>query len=460
MSFTASGGVSPARDEKTDREKKQSMKRVLVVNPWVADFKLYDEWMHPVGLYFLLSLLKHNGIETAFINCLDRDDSTRTKRFGCGDFPAVDFPKPSLYHAVPRKYKRYGIGTEQFIERCRAIAPVECICIGTSMTYWIDGVREAVKLCRECFPATPILLGGIAVRLMPDFYRQAFPATHLSTESIIDSSSLTLPGGLRLSTASWTPSIADGIGMERHVFHGPVLATLGCPHSCSYCASSILQPRFRLRPVRLVADEIEYMHERFGARQYAFYDDALLYRPERCCIPLLHELISRNVDVAFHVPNGLHIRWITPEIGSLMKQAGFVTLRFGYESTGERFQSDISSKASRRQASDAIATVSSCGFSKKDIGVYVMGGFFNQAPAEMIEEMRFIGSLGVLVKPVFYSPVPGTAMFRKYAARFPALRSDPYRHNDHYFTAHLPGWGVETIASIRTTARRLNQRVS
>ena len=29
----------------------------LVVNPFITDFKLYDEWMHPLGLYFLIDLL-------------------------------------------------------------------------------------------------------------------------------------------------------------------------------------------------------------------------------------------------------------------------------------------------------------------------------------------------------------------------------------------------------------------
>jgi hypothetical protein len=26
----------------------------LVINPHAADFKLYDEWMHPLGLYLLI----------------------------------------------------------------------------------------------------------------------------------------------------------------------------------------------------------------------------------------------------------------------------------------------------------------------------------------------------------------------------------------------------------------------
>jgi hypothetical protein len=31
----------------------------LVINPHAADFKLYDEWMHPLGLYLLI---EGNGV--------------------------------------------------------------------------------------------------------------------------------------------------------------------------------------------------------------------------------------------------------------------------------------------------------------------------------------------------------------------------------------------------------------
>ena len=64
----------------------------LVINPWVTDFKLYDEWMHPLGLYFLISLLTFNGFDVHYCNCLRRDPTSKPKRFATGDFEHREFP--------------------------------------------------------------------------------------------------------------------------------------------------------------------------------------------------------------------------------------------------------------------------------------------------------------------------------------------------------------------------------
>ncbi|HON10739.1 MAG TPA: hypothetical protein PLE24_07715, partial [Chitinispirillaceae bacterium] len=70
--------------------------RVLVINPCVADFKLYDEWMHPAGLYLLLDILSRNNIETYYFDCL-ADGIRRAKRFGTGEFKSIETEKPDLY---------------------------------------------------------------------------------------------------------------------------------------------------------------------------------------------------------------------------------------------------------------------------------------------------------------------------------------------------------------------------
>ena len=72
----------------------------LVINPWVTDFKLYDEWMHPVGLYFLISLLRHNGWQVRFFDCLAHGRHARGKAYGTGDFQSTEIPKPDLYRST------------------------------------------------------------------------------------------------------------------------------------------------------------------------------------------------------------------------------------------------------------------------------------------------------------------------------------------------------------------------
>jgi len=92
----------------------------------------------------------------------------------------------------------------------------------------------------------------------------------------------------------------------------------------------ILSEGWRRRDPIRVADEIDYWHSNFGIRNFSFCDDALLIRPQEMAIPLLKEILRKGLRIQFHCPNGLHLREITPEISSLMRQAGFRTVRFGF----------------------------------------------------------------------------------------------------------------------------------
>ena len=49
------------------------MKRriILLINPWIYDFAAYDFWNIPIGLLSLASLLRMNGADVIFLDCLD-----------------------------------------------------------------------------------------------------------------------------------------------------------------------------------------------------------------------------------------------------------------------------------------------------------------------------------------------------------------------------------------------------
>jgi hypothetical protein len=433
------------------------MKRVLVVNPYVTDFKLYDEWMHPAGLYFLIDLLKKNGIETEYFNCLER--SPKLKKYGSGDFINREIPKPSLYEYINRKYKLYGCeqnDLETFLENLKK---PDLVCIGSLMTYWAPGVIETVKIIRSKLENVPIVIGGIAAQLIPKHFR------NLQSEIFT--------GGPLHSVSKWgkgLPVLGDlkpekelsllgGFESLKKSYHGPLLASFGCPMSCGYCASSLLQPTYYKRPLDLILKETTFLFERFGTVDYAFYDDALLLNPESHLIPLLKRIDEIGIRLRFHTPNGLHISLIKENILDILKEAGFTTLRFGYESSNKKHQNQTSKKASRDDLTRLAEMLKRAGFKAEDCGVYVMGGLPDQLPEEMVEEMEFTVSTGLCVKPVFVSPVPGTALFKTYLPQFPSLEYDPLWHNDTYFITRLAGWDERAIEQIRQTARSINGKL-
>jgi radical SAM superfamily enzyme YgiQ (UPF0313 family) len=433
-------------------------KHTLIINPWVTDFKLYDEWMHPVGLYFLISLLKHNKWETNYINCLERDPGSRPKRNSTGAFPDKEIPKPPLFQNINRRYKRYGISKNHLHVKLSKVPKPDIIFLGTGMTHWADGVIETFDTVREAFPQTPVIAGGIAASLITDFLQRSLPGTLIYTGPISDTVNL-IPQLENISLNGWTPSITDALKLQSNHFHGVILTSLGCPFHCSYCASTHLQNNFYFRDHDIVFNEITYLTDNHNITDFAFYDDALLYQPEKNFLPLADKLSTFNNKIRLHTPNGLHIRWLNSKILDAMRTCGFHTLRFGYETSSKKFQKETNYKTNRNELAEKIMLSKATGFKPKNIGIYIMAGLPGQTIEDVLEELSFVSSLGVIVKPVFLSPVPRTPLFDHYANTYPQMKTDPNFHNDTFFITQLPGWDYSSVEEIKDKARELNNLI-
>ncbi|MBN1129087.1 MAG: hypothetical protein JXA71_08875 [Chitinispirillaceae bacterium] len=92
-------------------------------------------------------------------------------------------------------------------------------------------------------------------------------------------------------------------------------------------------------------------------------------------------------------------------------------------------------------AREKVSCLKRAGFSGNDLGIYAMAGLPDQSPRQVLDEIDFIRSLGVMPKPVWLSPVPGTRLFRHYAKMFPEITADPLWHNDLFFYHPAPGMG-------------------
>jgi hypothetical protein len=434
----------------------------LVVNPWAADFKLYDEWMHPVGLYWLIAFLRHNGADVSYYNCLSGTNDSELKSNGTGNFPFRLYPKPELYKSILRHYKLYGQPEESFKKYLLSLPEPDIIFIGSSMTYWVLGIKETVRVIKQVFPHVPMVIGGTSAILIPSFLAASLPDIHLFKGSLFDRKAIVesgIPLFSSMKALRREASMLPAFELLTAANHGPAVSSRGCPLRCSYCASRFLHNRYEARPASLVAEELGFLQSRFGVKNFAWYDDALLYRPRRHFVPLMRAMSQAGINASFHAPNGLHVRWLTREVLDTMRSGGFKTLRFGYESGSKAFIRDTGGKVCKEELEKKTGLALGAGFCGGDMGVYVMAGLAGQSPRDVAEEIKFVASLSVKAKPVFFSPVPKTPLFEKYSRQFPKLLETPLSHNDTFFILGLPGWDASAVQEIIDLAKWYNEKI-
>jgi len=424
------------------------IQNVLLVNPWIYDFAAYDFWNKPIGLLLLASFLRKNGLNVHYVDCLDhhhpelrgKASSPRTpkrKNTGSGAYLKTQIPTPEALRFFPRRYNRYGIDPADFLRIIQALPRPDIVMITSMMTYWYPAVFDTISLVRQTFPGIPVVLGGNYVSLCPQHAASKSKADYC-LEGPAERSMPFLFKDVMNRELYFHPDPSDldslpypAFDLIDHPDQVPILTSRGCPYRCSYCASPLLNGQFRRRDPIHVAEEIEFWHSHLGIRNFSFYDDALLVNPEEMAIPLFHELIKRDLPVQFHCPNGLHLREITPEISRLMFEAGFRTIRFGFESSDRGFQRTTGGKVDNREFADAVSHLRHAGYKTPDIGVYLLCGVPGQDAEEVEASIRFVHSHGARPVIAEYSPIPGTALWADAVAASPyAIADEPLFHNN------------------------------
>ena len=430
------------------------MARVLCINPWIYDFAAYNAWIEPLGLLTVAAVLRQAGHDVALVDCLDRHHpdapAPRSDRdaYGCGHFLKVEVAKPAALAHVPRRWGRYGLPLSVFDAELDAQPRPDAVLVTSMMSYWYPGPFEVIRRVKARWPGIPVALGGIYATLCPDHARACSGADAV------------LAGPGEIQALRWVESIASGGAARRrqvapsslsdiwpaHDLRRPqgyvaVQTARGCPFDCPYCAAQQLAPRgFLPRPAEQVVREIAWCVESLGARDVAFYDDALLVHAAQHIHPILDGVIERGLQVRFHTPNGLHARFIDLPLARKMRRAGFVTIRLGLETADPAEQLRDGAKVDDPGFARAVEALFAAGFPAHQIAAYVLIGRPGQRVAETQATVAFAHRLGIQVSAAQFSPIPGTAEWQAAVAAgcIPA-DADPLLHNNSaYPCAHAP----------------------
>ena len=422
--------------------------RILGVNPWIYDFAAYNVWSRPAGLLTCLDMFARSGCDTALIDLMDQDLSdlkwTDHKKTGKGPYPKVALPKPFVLKDVPRQFSRYGLPRQRAVEAFSELDPKPDLILVTSlMTYWYAGIISVIGMIREIMPGVKVCLGGIYATLCTDHARG------LDADMVVSGPLERPDNWLRVweLMGKKSPPLPEHAGMIPDIsyYQEPdfsiLMCSRGCPFKCPYCASSMLYPGFRQSDPDIVIAHIKAEYER-GTRDFCFYDDALLVNPENLLYPVLNFIIEHNYNLRLHAPNALHIKYLTPRICTLLKQAGLSTIRLGLETTD--FKNRRDAKLLFEEWRDGIFNLLQAGFVRRDIVVYVLTGLPGQTEEEVEATLRECLKMGIRPELNYYSPIPGTPLFKKAVEVSGYALDEPLFQNNSIWPCVQGGFSWET----------------
>ncbi len=157
----------------------------------------------------------------------------------------------------------------------------------------------------------------------------------------------------------------------------------GCPMKCAYCSYPFLNgKKIRLRSPVQVVDEIEYLVNNFGVRQFMFVD-GIFNAPIKHAEEICHEIIRRELDVEWQA--WFDIKGFSEEFFILAKQAGLRRAPFSPDAASDSALRALKKGITTKDINKVI------NITRKHKEVSVAFGFFGTPPSQ-----TFMGVLNTI----------------------------------------------------------------
>ena len=388
--------------------------------------------MPPIGLAYIASAIRDDGYDVEVID-------------GPGSAPRNYFTINSLKGVRVR-----GLTIEQIVDRIPN--NVEVVGLGCMFTsHWVL-VRELICKIRERFSSAHIVMGGEHGTGFPELSLQSSPLDCVvmgeGEEIVVDLLRQLKNGnsfkGLEgiayrerdkvcinprrkriqdIDSISWPAWDLFNIEKYNEVNqpHGtsrgrfiPMLATRGCPYSCTFCTSpDMWTTEWLARNPQAVADEIQYYYKNYGILDFQFEDLTAIIRKD-WVHEFCDEIIGRGVKITFQLPSGTRSEAIDFELGEKLKAAGCHDFAFAPESGDVRILKAIKKKIHLPDMFDAAKAAMRAGI---NVGCYFILGFPEDNYKSVFKtyctiiKCAFLGFSHINLNA--YSPQPNTESFQK-----------------------------------------------
>lgn len=293
--------------------------------------------------------------------------------------------------------------------------------------------KRVIKLYKDKFPDTQIILGGPHVTCAQERVKSELPeaklyigeSEYLGTRRVkLDE--LPFPDYDKFDSIDY---IRDGLSTGQLAY--PIITSRGCPFGCIYCAVPIVSGRrWRSRSVESCIMELEHAREKYGIKRFEILDDNFTLDVNRA-LEFCDSV--RPLGLKWLCPNGIRADRFTRELGSAMVDSGCFHVSFGIESAEPSVFKGINKGETLDDIERSIKIA-------KEVGLHVTGFFIIGLPGSTFEKDMYSlnwakehdldADFGLLV------PYKGTEVY--------SLYKDRIRDEDMEGLLHF-GYGINAV---------------
>ncbi len=247
-----------------------------------------------------------------------------------------------------------------------------------------------------------------------------------------------------------------------------LVVSRGCPYTCSYCsATGVFGRTLRARSPEKVVEEIEFLIDKYGAKDISFWDDAFT-TDKKWVARICNLIIDKKLDITWTCYG--RVNTVDKDLLKLMKQAGCWNLFFGFESGVQDLLNTVGKKITLEQIKQVTKWC-------KEVGIEVRASFMIALPQETPEMALKTIDFAVELDPEYAqfcitTPFPGTKLFEdakkygkldlnfdKYNAWQPVFVPKGYKNREEIINMeklavrrfyYRPGYILKKIKKIRS----------
>jgi len=228
-------------------------------------------------------------------------------------------------------------------------------------------------------------------------------------------------------------SIADAPWIDRDLVHWELYAEKNgnfrrkpgtyimsgrdCWHGkCTFCSWTTLYPRYRVRKVKDVVDEIEYLVSKYGVKE--IMDDSGSFPVGQWLTDFCNEMISRGLNKRVRIDCNMRFGRLTLDDYRLMRKAGFQFVLFGVESANQETLDRFCKALKVEDVEKGAKWATEAGL---DVHVTFMFGHAWEGPKEIAKSVALARRLlakgwAKTLQCTLTIPYPGTPLFKELKA--------------------------------------------